>query len=605
MDFIKYIDSFGIKFHFYTNNQPKHQNIFGGIMTFIYVFICVIIFFSFCYEDINRLNPISSISEITDIEPRSINMKNEKIWIPFRIVTDENKYIDHRGILHILPYFVEGKYNDKIGMELNYHLLKYTLCNETTMASKPDNYKIDVPLNELFCIEQDDIPLGGNWNKDFINYIEINLYLCDDGVYFNLSDPKCSKIKKFFENIDSSLSFDFYYPVVQFQPTNLKTPLTIIYRNYFYRLSAYSHKLQKMYIQEHVLSDDINLIKTCHKNTSFWGTRTIYGDDYFLSSSYDPLIKNKLSQIFTMEIYLDYGLVYYTRTYNKIIVILSNVFPLFRIVLYFINVFTKYIKMSFTRRDLAELIFVAQKSFKIKNLKKNFNKNKKIKNLKNISLLDNSENEMNKKIKFLPVINNKLVNIKKYQLNKKNISLISNINNSQINNDNISHNNYNNKLSISLINENIKEKEKEISLINLKKNFLATKESLRLKDSFNNNNNKENKLWKKKYIFPIQYFFLNFFFDKLINPQKFFNLSKNYIIVHNFMCQIYDISTHILLFKQFNILNNFLLNIINKEKGYCISHSFKKININDNILIEKLNKDLKSKKSILFSNVFT
>ena len=43
-------------------------------------------------------------------------------------------------------------------MELNYHLLNYKLCNETSMGNKPENYKIDVPLNELCCLDQDDIP---------------------------------------------------------------------------------------------------------------------------------------------------------------------------------------------------------------------------------------------------------------------------------------------------------------------------------------------------------------------------------------------------------------------------------------------------------------
>ena len=153
MDYIKYLDSFNIKFHFYTNNQPNHQNIFGGIMTTIYILICIGVFIIFSYDDINHLNPISSISEITDIKPRAINIKNEKIWIPFRIVTNENKYIDHRGILYIFPYLIEGKYNDEKGMELKYHILNYKLCNETSMSNKRNNYKIDVPLNELFCIE--------------------------------------------------------------------------------------------------------------------------------------------------------------------------------------------------------------------------------------------------------------------------------------------------------------------------------------------------------------------------------------------------------------------------------------------------------------------
>ena len=66
------------------------------------------------------------------------------------------------------------------------------------------------------------------------------------------------------------------------------------------------------------------------------------------------------------------------------------------------------------------------------------------------------------------------------------------------------------------------------------------------------------------------------------------------------MCQIYDISTHIILFKQFNLLNNNLKKIY-EENGFCPAHPFKKININDNDIIDKLNKDLKNKKSILFS----
>ena len=66
------------------------------------------------------------------------------------------------------------------------------------------------------------------------------------------------------------------------------------------------------------------------------------------------------------------------------------------------------------------------------------------------------------------------------------------------------------------------------------------------------------------------------------------------------MCQIYDISTHIILFKQFNLLNNTLKKIY-EENGFCPAYPFKKININDNDIIDKLNKDLKNKKSILFS----
>ena len=106
--------------------------------------------------------------------------------------------------------------------------------------------------------------------------------------------------------------------------------------------------------------------------------------------------------------------------------------------------------------------------------------------------------------------------------------------------------------------------------------------------------NKTNKRKVANYIFPYYYFFLDIIFDKLIKPQKFFCIPKAYFTVYNFMCQIYDISTHIILFKQFNSLNNMFLEKIYEDDGICPSKPYNKINICDNAVIEKLNKRFKN-----------
>jgi len=596
MDFIKYIDSFGIKFHFYTNNQPNHQNVFGGIMTFIYIIICIIIFIGFSYEDIYRLNPISSKSEITDIKPRTINLKKEKIWIPFRIVTDENKFIDHRGIFHIVPYYIEGIYNKEIGMDLQYHLLSYKLCNETEMGNKPDNYKIDVPLNELFCIDKDDIPFGGNWNGDYIYYLAINLYLCDEGIYFNSSDLRCANANTLFNSINSSLFFDFYYPIVQFQPTNYQIPLSIIYKNYFYELSAYSYKLQKLYIQEHVLSDDKNAIKNNYQNISCWGISSLYDDDYYLSIEKDLIIKNKINHIYKMEIYMDYGLVYYTRTYNKIFTILSKVFPIFKFFLFLIKKFTQHIKISFTKRELAELIFERKKISKMLGNKENIRSPSLLK-MKNISSKANESH-------------NEFLRDKKHNKNNEiRIFLENNVKREKgIDTKSYNPNLNNNGGNMNLANQNVIRilSKKEIFRFNSRRRSLDKNDSLKSKEFKSIDSNLMSVDFKRKTdLFPYYYFFMDFFFDKLIKPHKFFCLSKKYFTVYNFMCQIYDISTHIFLFKQFNTFNNLLKQML-QDHGFSPIHTFKKINIKDKDIIVKINKDLRTKKSILFSkNIFS
>jgi len=589
MDFIKYIDFFNIKFYFYTNNQPNYQNVFGGIMNLIYILGCILIFIFFSYDDLRLLNPITTVSEISDSEAKIINLKDEKIWIPFRMVTYENKLIKHKGIIHIEPYFIEGKYNNNNQMDLKYHLLNYKLCNETSMANKPNNYRINAHLNELYCIEQDDILFGGSWNSDFVYYIEINLYLCDENIYFNSSDSRCEKIDDLLKKLNSSLLFEFYYPVVQFQPRNIEIPIAIIYKNFYYRLSTYSHKVEKIFIHEHILSDDKNMLTSNIKNSSCWGVSYLYGDDYYLPEKFDPVAKSNSNIIYSLNIYMDNGFVYYTRSYKNLFLIISNVFPIFKFFLFFIKRFTQHVKMSLTKRKLASLIFECKE---IKSVNK-IGKITKNNNLQSESFI--IESKQSKDNKENPIkdsnLSNNFLSVNIYKINNKDHK-------NNLKEDNKENKYFNNRSNLFLNEEN------QISILN-KKDIIS-----------NNKDNKSNfgesfktkpspkKIRRKKteYLFPSYYFFLDFFLDKLIHPQKFFCLPKEYFTVYNFMCQIYDISTHIILYKHFNSLNKMFKEKIYENDEVCPTKPFNKINIGDEKRIEKINKDLKSNKSILFSN---
>ena len=599
MYFLKYLDLFNIKFYFYTNNQPNYQNKFGGIMTILYIFFCVVIFVAFSLDDLKRLNPITTKNEIPNSERKIINMIKEKIWIPFRIVNYENQFIDHRGGLYIVPYLIEGKFNSEIGMDLKAHLLNYKFCNETSMANMPYNYKIDTPLNQLFCIDRDNITFGGNWNEKFLYYLEINLYLCEEGISYNSSDPRCTKLEKLLENANSSLLFDFYFPIVQFQPTNLSNPIDIIYKNYYYRLTTYSYKVQKLYLLENILSDDKNLIKTSYKNSSYWGMSSLYSDDYYIPNNFDHISNNSnTSRIYALNIYMDDGFVYYTRTFKKILLIISNVFPLFRIVLYILKKFTQHIKMSFIKRKLAGLIFennkIIPKKLSFKKIE-DLNKNSKARNNKLILISNKSEYDLIKdkiinnndtiKLNDLNFIKNR--NKKEKKEKKENNNIISNIFNSKLNN---SLNDENNNIKFKMNSNN----NSSFVYYNFKR-----KELLKI--------NKANK--KEKYIFPYYYFCFDLVFDNLVNPRKFLCIPKTYFIVYNFMCNIYDISTHLIFFRQLNLLNNIVIEkrFEEKEKGIYDFKSFHPINISDNKIMEKIShnlKGLKKKKSILYSNYF-
>ena len=164
--------------------------------------------------------------------------------------------------------------------------------------------------------------------------------------------------------INTSLLIDFYFPIIQFQPTNLKTPLQIIYRNYYYRLTSYNYRVQKLYIRENILSDDKNIIKNNAKNSSFWGMSSLLSDDYYLSKEFDPISNNNnKSRIYALNIYMDDGMIYYTRTFRKIIEIISKDFPIIKFILFLTKKITIHIKLSLTKRKLMDLILEEKKYY--------------------------------------------------------------------------------------------------------------------------------------------------------------------------------------------------------------------------------------------------
>ena len=528
-----------------------------------------------------------------------------------------------------------------MGMDLKAQLLNYKFCNETSMANMPKNYRIDTPLNQLFCIDKDNITFGGNWNEKFLNYIEINLYLCEEGISYNSSDPRCDNLEKLLKKANSSLLFDFYFPIVQFQPKNLDNPVKIIYKNYYYRLTSYSYKVQKLFIRirsqsiiiifiyyfyrltsysykvqklfllEHILSDDRHMVSSKYKNTSYWGMSSLYADDYFLPSNIDKISNNSnTSRIYALNIYMDDGLIYYTRTFKKIFLIISNIFPLFNLGLYIMKSFTQYVKMSFTKIKLTGLIFenVNIKSKKLFPKKiDEINTNYKAKKINKIQLSTNkSENELIKSRDILK--RDKLFEINYMQ--KK--TIFKNMKDKKDNNSNRIMNNsilLNNRIERTSLNkENLLHKFKvnQISSMDLHNNKSSLiYDHFKEKESFDSSKNKIlNK--KEKYLFPCYYYFMDFIFDNIINPRRFFCISRTYLTVYYFMCNIYDISTHLIFFKHYYLLNNIIKDKIYKENDFDYKF-FNAININDHKVMETLSKKLKivkNRKPFHYTNYF-
>ena len=610
MNFFKYCDFFDIKFHFYVGGHPSNSNIFGGIMSILFCISAILLMLILSIEDLKKLNPITSKSEVPGADIKVVNLHDSKVWVPWRMVTYEEKFIDHRGILHPVVSFVEGKWNSSFGMDLTYHTLNYKLCNETSMANKTKEYKIDIPLNECFCIDNDDIPWGGSWHSDILYYFEVNLYTCEGGIDFNPSDPRCTHMSELLKHRNTSWLFEFYYPVVQFEPTNHENPISVIYRSYFYRLSTYANKVERIYIQENIMEDDQSIIKSAPVTNTYWGMTNVYGDTYFTPEEKDMLVKSVSSRLYSLVVYMDQGYVRYTRKYKNVFIIFSEILPLVNILLIAFKIFTRYIKLTVEKKNLTEIIFenpmprknrngIEKKIFedmkpktKIRpskiflNLKKNNAEQNcssmvslNIESIKNANMNSNitpneKENEKSKNnyLKLFPDNNDNNGNEAKPI--SSDLNVIRYLNKNQLKgrtvNEQSIDNNLMQELNISII--------KRPKRVESKKNYI------------------------RKQLFPVSYYYMNIIFDRLIKPKSFFCLDKKYFIMYNFMVKFLDVASHITMLKYFIIFKDFFIsNVVSNSKKKHLFDLDKKINISDENKMELI-ENINEKDGDIFSN---
>ena len=436
---LRYLDVFGTKFTSYTEQNPKLYTITGGILSIISILVCITSFFFLSFDDLNRKNPITTTSFMPSEGYRNVKIDDEKIWIPWRIIDyDNNEYVNHTGLLYPIIYYYKGIKDKKTKKFIsNTTILNYKLCSETSMANKSDIYQITVPLDEIYCIETENLFIGGSWLDDFINYIEFDLYYCEGGIDYDKNNPKCSS----FENIINyngdynSLDIAIYYPIVQFQPTNKTYPVIIIYRQFFYHLSKHSNKIDRLYIQENVLTDDSGWILKKESNYSYWGLNSINDDTYFIGENSDLMKEGSSSRAYSFNIYLEPGIIHYKRYYKKLYIIFSDFFPLAYIIFIIMKNISKIFTQAESNKNMVELLFenLKEKSIYDTNINKLIKQTVNCGKFSYKNLIRGKDNKIN-------IFKNQQLNegIQNNKIHQNSSSLILNIQNLNINSNNIS-----------------------------------------------------------------------------------------------------------------------------------------------------------------------
>ena len=184
-------------------------------------------------------------------------------------------------------------------------------------------------------------------------------------------------------------------------------------------------------------------------------------------------------------------------------------------------------------------------------------KDEKIQSIENLKL--NSQNNSNKKI----ILNKSFKN--DFNINYGNID---------VNNNNINININSNNIGDFQFNKN------EISLSpKYSKSKIKQKFSSEDKLNFTNNliNIKGKTQYVKKKLFPYKYYLCSIFIKNINISKKPIFFTRKFIAVYNFICQLFDISSYLILQREFQILKSTLM--IGKYRA--VLENRQKINVND------------------------
>lgn len=575
-NFLKYIDTFGMKYHFYFDKKTKYYSISGGILSLAAL---IISFGIFVFASLKRLNP--SITSIIYSDLRN-KFEKDRIFLAWKI-TDENNNSINDSNLTIKYYSQEGN-------EDNIKFIDYKFCNQTSMINikKIDN-KIIVPdLRDLFCID-----LGEAF---------INNHFITGNIIFNLFLNK--------NNINNSLILKILFPSIIFDSKNFAEPLYNIYQKQYRYLKNNAIKTEKIILGEYSVFDKFGFFGNKKKVYSLWGINFLFADNLNINMNNN---NDGALPIYSLNILLDKIKINYKREYSNVFFIFVEIYPICYIIFKFTKHIFKYFIIAEANAKIAELLFeniqkdnktdIYKDKIRFKSLYGFQSQNYKKNNTKNYNnILDNNNN------RNITINENNLQNGEQSNSNKKEKLIDKNLQKS-------SDKNVTNFKLVRAVRKKSRRSvnfgeisNKQINLFSLNQNNAINQNN----DNSNNINDSkyemmhDNKLSispthrhkrkKKIQLFPYKYYFFSSFLKnyEIMNCEYIF--SKKFKSVFSFINQILDVNTYLLQKKEFEIMKNLFCN----KDDLSLIENKKKININNTKFTREIKECIENNKFNIF-----
>ena len=523
------LDFLGTKPCFTVNGHKNYKTYLGSLLSLITTFIVSYSFLYFSFQIITHKNPKLITSIYNDEIPPKINIKKKNFAFGFGLQTlDYDNYIDESiytvEIIKSIVTLNEDGTNNETNVVIN-----KKKCNQKEFNIIPDYFK-GIPLKNLYCIDTDEITLGGEHKANEWIYYTIKFLMCKNSTENNNSCYSIDVINKYL----NGGYLGIFMSDINVMPTNFSHPIHLYGKNLFTTFSIKHYVDCWLYIKRIFIKTDIGLFFNHFKEDIFYGFDSL--ENYIDYRHNDNFLNLRLRENAKREVY--------QRSYLKIQEATAHTGGIVQVCLIISHILIYFIKITLYKNYINqffnfELLFKDYKYFeKISNVlsynnKCNLSKHSNLNNFKLINI-DETNN----------ISHHNQETIKKYPDNTQNyIIKLNNHNNSfDDNNHNfnidINNNIDNNNLTINKNNiNNSTSVFKNLYINNFNKTF---QEDCVIKDKNNSSNLLiiENEKDIKKSQTNLQNKLINHNFNSLFNKIKYQNLKNKQIHYYSSFCFI-------------------------------------------------------------------
>lgn len=202
---ISKLDVFGVGFNFTVNGRERYQTVVGAFLTIIYIVIFISLFFGFGVDLYERKKPKVSFNQETGTY-KAMGISNKNFTYAYRVEDTFALHIKDESLLYQELIYFQFEMNNGTWALKDYKFMPNKKCHEFPDYRQRETY-YNVSLKNWYCLDADNLTLGGNYDGNFVHGILINTKQCTEAQGRNCSSQETMR-NAFINNITSS---NFFY----------------------------------------------------------------------------------------------------------------------------------------------------------------------------------------------------------------------------------------------------------------------------------------------------------------------------------------------------------------------------------------------------------